>query len=105
VPLLEIYELNSTAVRAEIDRSVSALTGLREALVEGGCASIEYCWPDAALAEWAAAGAEPALAADYFAALAFPSEQYSPTPANVAELLRLLGQVPFEAPLVHTYPE
>ena len=104
--MLESYALYTSEVRAELERSISALTGLRQALVDGRCSIIDQCWPDAALAEWgAAAGAQPALAAGYLAALAFPGLEYSPTPANVAELLRLLGLVPFEAPLVHTYPE
>ena len=104
--MLESYALYTPEIRAELERSISALAGLRQALVEGRCSSIDDCWPDAALAEWgAAAGAQPALAAGYLAALAFPGPEYSPTPANIAELLRLLGLVPFEAPLVHVYPE
>jgi len=104
--MLESYALYTSEVRAELERSISALTGLRQALVDGRCSIIDQCWPDAALAEWgAAAGAQPALAAGYLAALAFPGPEYSPTPANIAELLRLLGLVPFEAPLVHVYPE
>jgi hypothetical protein len=104
--MLESFALYTTEVRAEVDRSISALAGLREALLEGRCSTVEYCWPDAALSEWGAAGAgKPTLGARYLAALAFPSAEYSPTAANVAELLRLLRQVPFEAPLLHTYPE
>lgn len=103
--MLESYELYTSEVRAEVERSVSALAGLRQALVEGRCATVEYCWPDAALKEWSDAGAQPALAARYLGALAFPSAEYSPTPANIAELLRLLGELPFDEPLLFTYPE
>jgi hypothetical protein len=104
--MLESFALYTTEVRAEVDRSISALAGLHAALLQGRCSTVEYCWPDVALAEWgAAAAAESTLGVRYLAALAFPSGEYSPTPANVAELLRLLRQVPFEAPLLHTYPE
>jgi hypothetical protein len=103
--MLESYELYTSEVRAEIDRSVSALAGLRQALVDGRCATVEYCWPDVALAEWNEGVAQQALGARYLAALAFPSDEYAPRPANIAELLRLLGQLPFEAPLLYTYPQ
>ncbi|MEO8183624.1 MAG: hypothetical protein ABI895_32735 [Deltaproteobacteria bacterium] len=104
--MLQSFELYTAEVRAEVDRSISALTGLRQALLDGRCSSVEFCWPDAALAEWGAAGgADPPLGVRYLAALAFPSAEYSPTSANVAGLLRLLGQVPFDAPLLHTYSE
>jgi hypothetical protein len=104
--MLESYALYTSEIRDEIARSISALAGLRQALLDGHCSSAEYCWPDVALAEWsAAAAAEPALGPSYLAALAFPSADYSPTPANIAELVTLLGQLPFDAPLLHAYPE
>jgi hypothetical protein len=104
--MLESFELYTAEVRAEVERSISALAGLREALLDGRCSTVEDCWPEVALREWGADGAgEPRLGARYLAALAFPSGEYSPTPVNVAQLLRLLRQVPFDAPLLHTYPE
>ncbi|HEU4583909.1 MAG TPA: hypothetical protein VFS67_36880 [Polyangiaceae bacterium] len=104
--MLESYELYTAEVRAEIERSVSALAGLRQALLDERCSGLESCWPDVALAEWdAALAASPTLGASYLAALAFPSAEYSPTAANLAELLRRLGQLPLEAELAHVYPE
>lgn len=104
--MLESFALYTSEVRAEVDRSISALAGVHAALIEGRCSTVEYCWPDVALAEWGADGAvRSTLGSSYLAALAFPGGEYSPTPANVAELLRLLRQVPFDAPLLHTYPE
>jgi hypothetical protein len=103
--MLESFALYTAEVRAEIDRSINALAGLSQALLEEHCSSVEFCWPDVALAEWRATGtAERTLGARYLAGLAFPSAEYSPTPANIAELLRLLEQAPFDAPLLHTYP-
>jgi len=104
--MLESFALYTAEIRAEVERSISTLAGLRDALIEGRCSTVEYCWPDVALTEWGADGAgKPALGARYLAALAFPSADYAPTPDNVAELLSLLRQVPFDAPLLHTYPE
>jgi hypothetical protein len=104
--MLESFALYTSEVQAELERGISALAGLRQASLEGRCASLEFCWPDSALSEWGGDGkAELTLGARYIAALAFPSVDYAPTPANVAEMLRLLRQVPFDAPLLHTYPE
>lgn len=104
--MLESFALYTAEVRAEVDRSISALSDLGEALSDGRCSTPEYCWPDAALSEWGADGTrEPTLGTRYLAALAFPSTDYSPTPSSIAELVKLLRQVPFDAPLLHTYPE
>jgi len=104
--MLESFALYTDDVRAEVDRSIRALQGLQQALLVGSCTSPANCWPDAVLAEWSAARAgAPTLDARYLAALAFPSAQYLPTQDNLSELLALLRNVPFEAPLLHTYPE
>ena len=104
--MLESFELYTSEIRSEVERSISALAGLSQTLLEERCARVDLCWPDAALSVWGGDGkGELTLGAHYIAALAFPSLDYAPTPANVAQLLKLLRQIPFDAPLLHTYPE